>query len=38
MKRTELEHVIRAAGSIANERELIVIGRQAILGRTSTRP
>jgi hypothetical protein len=32
VKRSELEHVIRAAGSIANERELIILGSQAILG------
>jgi hypothetical protein len=31
MKRAELEHLIRAAGSIANARELIIIGSQAIL-------
>jgi len=32
MKRTELEHVIRAAGAIAQSKELVVIGSQAILG------
>jgi hypothetical protein len=32
MKRADLEHIIRAAGSIANSRELIIIGSQAILG------
>ena len=32
MKRSELEHIIRAAGSIANAQELVVIGSQAILG------
>src|SRR2546423_14506898 len=32
MKRSELEHVIRAAGTIANARELVIIGSQAILG------
>ncbi len=31
MKRADLEHVIRAAGSIANVRELIIIGSQSIL-------
>jgi hypothetical protein len=31
MKRTDLEHLIRAAGSIANTRELIIVGSQAIL-------
>ncbi len=32
MRRVDLEHVIRAAGGIANARELIIIGSQAILG------
>ena len=32
MKRVDLEHVIRAAGSIANASELIILGSQAILG------
>jgi len=32
MRRADLEHVIRAAGSIANTKELIIIGSQAILG------
>lgn len=33
MKRSELEHIIRASGSIANDNEIIVIGSQAILGQ-----
>lgn len=32
MTRSELEHVIRAAGAIAADREIVVIGSQAILG------
>ncbi len=32
MKRSELEHAIRAAGDIAADTDLIVIGSQAILG------
>lgn len=32
MKRSELEHAIRAAGDVAADTELIVIGSQAILG------
>jgi len=32
MKRADLEHIIRAAGSIADSRQLIIIGSQAILG------
>lgn len=31
MKRSELEHLIRAAATIANEPEIVVIGSQAIL-------
>ena len=31
MKRAELEHVIRAAGSIADARQLIIIGSQSLL-------
>ncbi len=32
MKRADLEHVIRAAGSIADTQQLVIIGSQAILG------
>jgi len=32
MRRSELEHAIRAAGDVAGDGELIVIGSQAILG------
>ena len=32
MKRSELEHAIRASGDIAGDKEVIVIGSQAILG------
>ncbi len=32
MRREQLEHLIRAAGSIAGEDDLLVIGSQAILG------
>ena len=38
MTRPELEHVIRAAGSIANVDDLIVIGSQAILGQFPDAP
>ncbi len=38
MKRSELEHIIRAAGSIANDNEIIVIGSQAILGQFPDAP
>lgn len=33
MTRSELEHVIRAAGAIAQDREIVVIGSQAVLGQ-----
>ena len=38
MKRSELEHVIRAAGSIANDAEIVVIGSQSILGQFPDAP
>jgi len=38
MKRSELEHIIRAAGAIANDREVIVIGSQAVLGQFPDAP
>jgi len=38
MKRSELEHLIRAAGRIAGEREIVVIGSQAVLGQFPDSP
>lgn len=38
MRRSELEHIIRAAGSIANDSEIIVIGSQSILGQFPDAP
>ncbi|MGC2519484.1 MAG: DUF6036 family nucleotidyltransferase [Burkholderiales bacterium] len=38
MKRSELEHLIRAAGRIAGDREIVVIGSQAILGQFPQAP
>ena len=38
MKRSELEHLIRAVGSIANDAEIIVIGSQSILGQFPDAP
>ncbi len=38
MKRSELEHLIRAAGSIANDLEVVVIGSQSILGQFPNAP
>lgn len=38
MKRSELEHVIRAAGAIADDREIVVIGSQAVLGQFPDAP
>lgn len=37
MKREQLEHLVRAAGSIVGEDELLVIGSQAILGSFTER-
>ena len=38
MKRSELEHLIRASGKIAGDREIVVIGSQAILGQFPDAP
>lgn len=38
MTRAELEHVIRAAATIAEDAEIIVVGSQAILGRYPDAP
>ena len=38
MTRSELEHVIRAAGAIADDRESVVIGSQSVLGQFPQAP
>jgi hypothetical protein len=38
MTRAALEHILRAAAAIANEREFIVIGSQAVLGQFPDAP
>lgn len=38
MKRSELEHIIRASGAIADDNELIIIGSQSILGQCPDAP
>ncbi|MBN2508240.1 MAG: hypothetical protein JXQ71_16270 [Verrucomicrobia bacterium] len=38
MKRSQLEHIIRAAGAITNQDELIIIGSQALLGQFPDAP
>jgi hypothetical protein len=38
MTRSELEHVIRAAGAVAQDRQIVVIGSQAILGQFADAP
>lgn len=38
MTRSELEHVIRAAGRIARDREIVVIGSQSVLGQFPDAP
>ena len=38
MQRSELEHLIRASGDIADDDEIIVIGSQAILGQFPDAP
>jgi hypothetical protein len=38
MRRSDLEHLIRAAGDICGERDLVIIGSQAILGQFPEAP
>ena len=38
MNRSQLEHLIRAAGSIVQDKDIIVIGSQAILGQFPNAP
>jgi hypothetical protein len=38
MKRSELEHLIRAAGAIADDTEIVIIGSQSILGQFPDAP
>lgn len=38
MQRSELEHVIRTSGAIADDNEIIIIGSQAILGQFPDAP
>jgi hypothetical protein len=38
MRRSDLEHLIRAAGRIAGEHELIIIGSQSVLGQFPDAP
>lgn len=38
MRRSDLERLIRAAGRIAGERELVIIGSQAVLGQFPEAP
>ena len=38
MRRSELEHVLRAAGAISDVREWVIVGSQAILGSVPNAP
>ena len=38
MTRSELEHVVRASGAIAEDAEIVVIGSQAVLGQFPNAP
>lgn len=38
MTRAQLEHVIRAAAAVADDREIVVIGSQAVLGQFPSAP
>lgn len=38
MTRAQLEHIVRAAGSITDESVILVLGSQSILGAFPARP
>jgi hypothetical protein len=38
MRRSELEHIIRASGNIADDDEIIIVGSQAVLGQFPNAP
>jgi hypothetical protein len=38
MRRSQLEHIIRAASSITGERDIVILGSQAILGQLPNAP
>lgn len=38
MRRSELEHVIRAAAAVTNQYEIVIVGSQSILGAVPTPP
>ena len=38
MRRSELEHIIRASGDIADDDEIVIIGSQAVLGQFPDAP
>jgi len=38
MRRSELEHIIRASGEISGDNEIIIVGSQAILGQFPNAP
>jgi len=38
MRRSELEHIIRASGQVTNDDEIVVIGSQSILGQFPNAP
>ncbi len=38
MRRSELEHIIRASGDVAQDDEIVIIGSQSILGQFPNAP
>jgi len=38
MTRAQLEHILRASGAITDEKEIVILGSQSILGRYSNPP
>jgi hypothetical protein len=38
MTRSELEHIIRAAGAIADDTDIVIVGSQSVLGQFPKAP
>jgi hypothetical protein len=38
MRRASLEHILRAAAAITDERDIVVVGSQAVLGQFPNAP
>jgi len=38
MKRRHLEHILRAAGAVTDETEIVILGSQSVLGTLADAP